>query len=190
MLPTDNFDAWLEDELRALLPAGDTPAPARRLSAAGKHRWSRLLGWLLPPISGKLLVATTALAVAGTAAAASGRISLPPDHPNRAEVGRISPAPGASGAPGGSGAPGAAGAARFSGTPSGEVLDGADGPQTSIPGRASVPAPEPAAEAPSSAGHPGESPQTDQSPQPAQSIQPRESPEPSSPPQGSATSSP
>lgn len=187
MPPTDNFDAWLEEELRALLPAGDSPAPARRLAAARAHRWSRLLGWLLPPISGKLLVATTALAVAGTAAAASGHVSLPLGHPNRAVVRGISPAPAASAAPAVAGTPGAA---RFSGTPLGEGLEGSDAPPAASRGRASVPAPEPAAEAPSSAAQPGESPQTDHSPQPAQSVQLMESPEPSSPAQGSTTSPP
>ena len=175
MPPTENFDAWLEEELRALLPAGGTPAPARRVNASGAHRWSRLLGWLLPPISGKLLVATTALAVAGTAAAASGHVSLPLDHPNRAVVRGMSPAPAAAAPPG---------ATTFGAAASGEGTEGADGQTTTTPGRASFSASEPATEAPASAAHRGESPE------PAQSPQLNESPEPGSPPQSSTTSPP
>ena len=172
MPPTENFDAWLEEELRALLPAGGTPAPARRVNASGAHRWSRLLGWLLPPISGKLLVATTALAVAGTAAAASGHVSLPLDHPNRAVVRGMAPAPAAAAAPG---------ATTIRAAAPGEGTEGTDGQKTTTPGRA--PAPEPATEGPASAGHGGESAESGQSPL-------QEPPEPSSPPQPGTTSQP
>lgn len=181
MPPTENFDAWLEEELRALLPASGAPAPARRMTASGAHRWSRLLGWLLPPISGKLLVATTALAVAGTAAAASGHVSLPPDHPNRAVVRGMSPALPAAAPPGTTG---------LGATTTGEGADGTEGLKTATPGRASDPAPEPAAEAPAAAAYRGESPEPAQSPAPTQSAQLKESPEPSSPSQAGTTSPP
>lgn len=194
MTTPDQFDAWLERELSGMLPTPG-PVPERLPIVAASRRWSWIATWLIPPLSGKLLVATTALAVAGTAggvAAAHNHITLPlpgigqPAAP--AEV--VSPAATAAGgeAPGTPQPPSPAGrkgsaatiartapqATRGPGTGHPETELHAPGQVPSLPGQAS-----PAA---GSVTNPGHTPEPRDSATP--SPEPSESPEPRALPVG------